>query len=249
MTEIVKTEFLKLKRYFILWIGAALMLLTVLMTLFTSLAEDGLVWDFQVLQEQVIKNFVTLIFPMCITLLTGYIIARESADDTLKNIVTIPVSYQKLVTGKLIVSAFLSLLLGLVCYLFTVIANFAMGYSGFSLPAAFRTALQFLFLALFLYISVLPVIVLTSRVQNAFLAGVILSLVYGFLSMFTGSGVIGSLYPVSAALGLIRYRSYDPGVSWNTALCALSISMMLAFGILMIPRSMRPVKKERRRRP
>ena len=41
-------------------------------------------WDFQFLCEQVIKNFVTMIFPMCITLITGYIISREYTDDTLK---------------------------------------------------------------------------------------------------------------------------------------------------------------------
>ena len=67
MAVIVKGEFMKLKRYFIVWIGVSLMLLNVLLTLFTSLAEDGMKWDFQFLCEQVIKNFVTMIFPMCIT--------------------------------------------------------------------------------------------------------------------------------------------------------------------------------------
>ena len=36
MVRIVKTEFYKLKRYHILWAGVALMLLSVLLTLFTS---------------------------------------------------------------------------------------------------------------------------------------------------------------------------------------------------------------------
>ena len=45
MVRIVKTEFYKLKRYHILWAGVALMLLSVLLTLFTSMANDGSVWD------------------------------------------------------------------------------------------------------------------------------------------------------------------------------------------------------------
>ena len=49
MAVIVKGEFMKLKRYFIVWIGVSLMLLNVLLTLFTSLAEDGMKWDFQFL--------------------------------------------------------------------------------------------------------------------------------------------------------------------------------------------------------
>lgn len=84
MVTIIKTEFVKLKRYFIIWIGVSLMLLTVLLTLFTTMADDGMVWDFQFLFEQVVKNFVTMIFPMCITLISGYMISREYTDDTLK---------------------------------------------------------------------------------------------------------------------------------------------------------------------
>ena len=87
-------------------------------------------WDFQFLCEQVIKNFVTMIFPMCITLITGYIISREYTDDTLKNIITIPVSFQKILAGKLIISGILSVFLGAVCFAFTVVANFIMGYGG-----------------------------------------------------------------------------------------------------------------------
>ena len=77
MVVIIKTEFLKLKRYHILWAGIALMLLSVLLTLFTSIANDGSVWDFSYLSEQVIKNNMSTIFPMCITLIAGYIISRE----------------------------------------------------------------------------------------------------------------------------------------------------------------------------
>lgn len=123
MAIIVKSEFMKLKRYFIVWIGISLMLLNVLLTLFTSVADDGMKWDFQFLYEQVVKNFVTMIFPMCITLITGYIISREYTDDTLKNIITIPVSFQKILAGKLIISAMLSVLLGAVCFIFTVVAS------------------------------------------------------------------------------------------------------------------------------
>ena len=64
MACIVKTEFYKLKRYHILWAGVALMLLSVLLTLFTSMANDGSVWDFAYLTEQVIKNNMSMIFTM-----------------------------------------------------------------------------------------------------------------------------------------------------------------------------------------
>ena len=71
MVRIVKTEFYKLKRYHILWAGVALMLLSVLLTLFTSMANDGSVWDFAYLTEQVIKNNMSCLLytsPMSITI-------------------------------------------------------------------------------------------------------------------------------------------------------------------------------------
>ncbi len=133
MVRIVKTEFYKLKRYHILWAGVALMLLSVLLTLFTSMANDGSVWDFAYLTEQVIKNNMSMIFPMCISLIAGYMISREQTDDTLKNILTVPISFKKLLTGKLIVCGVLSIIFGLICSLFTIIAEMIVGFPGFEI--------------------------------------------------------------------------------------------------------------------
>ena len=109
MLRIIKTEFYKLKRYYILWAGIALMLLSVLLTLFTSMANDGSVWDFAYLTEQVIKNNMSLIFPMCISLIAGYIISREHINDTLKNMLTVPVSFKKILTGTLFICGVISI--------------------------------------------------------------------------------------------------------------------------------------------
>ena len=86
MVRIVKTEFYKLKRYHILWAGVALMLLSVLLTLFTSMANDGSVWGFCLPHRTGYQKHMSMIFPMCISLIAGYMISREQTDDTLKNI-------------------------------------------------------------------------------------------------------------------------------------------------------------------
>lgn len=243
MVTIIKTEFVKLKRYFIIWIGVSLMLLTVLLTLFTTMADDGMVWDFQLLFEQVVKNFVTMIFPMCITLISGYMISREYTDDTLKNIETLPISFQKLLAGKLIVSAVLSLFLGAVCFAFTVIANFIMGYDGFALLPAITGLVQMTLLGFFLYLTMLPIIVLTSRQKGGFLVGVIVAFVYGFIGMFA-NGALQSIYPVTAALGIINYRAGAEGIAWNIGLCFISVLTMCAVGIALMFIKPKPQEKE-----
>ena len=74
MLVLMKTELWKLKRYHMIWAGVLLMLLSVLLTVFTTTAQDGTVWTFSYFAEQVIKNNFSTIFPMCIALITGYII-------------------------------------------------------------------------------------------------------------------------------------------------------------------------------
>ena len=81
----------------------------------------------------------------------------------------------------------------------------------------------------------MPIIVLTSRSPSGFLVGVIIAFVYGYGGLFaTGNMTIANLYPISAALGLIGYRSYDAAVSWNYVLCSTSLlTMMVITGVLL----------------
>lgn len=235
MIRIIKTEFYKLKRYHILWAGVALMLLSVLLTLFTSMANDGSVWDFAYLTEQVIKNNMSMIFPMCISLIAGYMISREQTDDTLKNILTVPVSFKRLLTGKLIVCGVLSIVFGLICSLFTVIAELIVGFPGFHFSLILQAVLQITAVNFFLYLVVLPIIIITSRKSSSFLIGVIVAFVYGYGGMFAaGNMTLANIYPITASLGMIHYRSYDAAVRWNTVTCMVSLVIVVAISAVLI---------------
>ena len=235
MVRIVKTEFYKLKRYHILWAGVALMLLSVLLTLFTSMANDGSVWDFAYLTEQVIKNNMSMIFPMCISLIAGYMISREQTDDTLKNILTVPISFKWLLTGKLIVCGVLSIIFGLICSLFTIIAEMIVGFPGFQISLALKAALQITAVNFFLYIAVLPIIIITCRKAGSFLVGVIIAFVYGYGGMFAaGNMALANIYPITASLGIIGYRSYDTAVNWSRTTCIFSLTAVVVISVVLI---------------
>lgn len=235
MRTIVKTELLKLKRYHIIWAGIALMLLSVLLTLFTSMANDGSVWDFRYLIEQVIKNNMSMIFPMCIALIAGYIISREEKDDVLKNIITIPISFKKLLVGKLIVCAMLSILFGLICTIFTLIAECIVGFPGFTVNLVIQGLVQITLENLLLYLAVLPIIVITSRLSGGFMIGVIVAFVYGYGGMFAaGNMTLANIYPITASLGLIGYRSYDTSVQWSFPLCLCSLIIIVAISVILV---------------
>ena len=235
MFRMVRTEIWKLKRYHIIWAGVFLMLLSVLLTLFSTTALDGTVWTFSFFAEQVLKNNITMIFPMCITLLAGYIIAREERDDTLKSIMTVPVSYRNLLWGKLFVCALLSLFLGFVSAVFTIMANLIMGFPGLSITSVLQTFIQFILNCLFLYIAVMPVIAVTTRIAGGHMIGTIIAFAYGYGGMFAaGNMTLANIYPITASMGLIQYRSYDEAVHWNVLLCGLSMIVALLVSVVTV---------------
>ena len=236
MVALMKTELWKLKRYHMIWAGVFLMLLAVLLTVFSTTALDGTVWTFPFFAEQVMKENITTIFPMCIALITGYIISREETDDTLKNILTIPVSFPVLLLGKLATGMLLSLFLGLASTMFTVAASFLLGFPGGTLPAILQAAAQIIPNCLFLYLAVLPIIAIAARLPNGHLIGAVVAFVYGYGGMFAaGNMTLANLYPVTASMGLVGYRSYDQAVHWNPLLCVFSLlATLLVCAVLVV---------------
>ena len=177
--------------------------------------------------DTVLINF-PLYCPKCkqetLTLIAGYIIAREKSDDTLKSIMTIPVSYPALIGGKLIVCGFLSLLFGITSTAFTVAAEFLVGFPGLTAATAIQALVQLTFSCLFLYIAVTPIIAITSRFSQGHMVGVILAFVYGYGGMFAaGNMTISTNDPSTASIGLSQYRSDDASVHLNKGLCVLSM--------------------------
>ena len=109
MGKIIKTEFLKLKRYSVIKAGIIMTVLSPLLSLFYSTANGGQTWTFDYFMQQVMISNCTLFFPIIIALIAGYIITREYTDDTMKNISTIPISYKQLLSGKLLVLLLLTI--------------------------------------------------------------------------------------------------------------------------------------------
>lgn len=172
MLKIAKTEFYKLKRYSVVWIGVATMLTVVLLTRFMATASDGAVHTLEYFSNSVIWNNFSLIFPATITLIAGYIIERERVDDTLKNILTIPIPFRKLLAGKLIAVGGLAIILAAIEFVFTMIIFFISRFPGFSFAGMILALVRMIGMNLFVYVAVLPIIVFTGQRAGSFMAGV-----------------------------------------------------------------------------
>ncbi len=241
MFAIIKTEFLKIKRYHILLIGLIGMFCSPLLQLFSQMAMNEELrnpdYNFAALTDSVIWGNTQIFMPVLFTLTGGYLINRESTDDTLKNILTVPISFRKFLAGKLTAIGILSVLFGIYSLIVTLVVSFFAGLPGINAPDFFYGLLRVIPLSALIYIIVLPVITLCSRKPGLFMTGSMISFLAGYSVLFFKRGLLRHLYPFSAALTLIGFdtssytRAPEKG---SLPLAILSLSFMLLAAVLLV---------------
>lgn len=244
MLRLLKTELWKLKRYSVIWIGVAAMFSVVLLTRFMAIAYSGAAHTLENFSNDVIWNNFTLIYPATITLITGYIMERERTDDTMKNLLVLPVSFRRLLTGKLLASGLLAIFLAVIEFIFAITVFFISGFTGFSLGIAFRSLFQMIGMNLCVYIAVLPIIVFTGQRSGTYMAGVAFAFFYGFVGVFASGHGLTNFYPVSVGLGLICYQGDGTKGTFDKSICFVVLLLMLALSVVMITFSYDRAKKQ-----
>lgn len=226
MTKLLQSEIWKLKRYSVIWIGIATMLSVVLLTCFMEIGTPGIP-TFSSFADNVIWNNFSLIFPATIALIAGYIIERERTDDTLKNLAAIPVSFRRLLIGKIIVCGIIAILLAMVEFIFTTIISFMGGYDGLALSNMIKILFQMIGMNCFVFVSVLPIIVFTGQRAGAFMSGVAFAFFYGFIGTFATGHGLASIYPITIGLGFINYLNGNDTGTYNIFLCSIVLLILI----------------------
>lgn len=230
------TEFQKLKRYSIILIGiigvACSPIISITMqNIMSDDAKSILNYTFPDLLNSTIWNNMTIFFPMILALIGGYMMNREYTDDTLKNLLTVPVSFPKLMAGKLVTLCVLSILLGLFNALVTVIVGLVACRENMTFSVILTGTLQITAMALFTCIGEMPLIACCGRKQDAFKGGAIVAFLLGYISIYFKNPLIRNLYPLSAGLSIVGFDG--EGFVSDTA-GAYSSSQNSLIGILVI---------------
>lgn len=233
MINLIQAEIWKLKRYSVVWIGIVTMLSVVLLTSFMEIGTPGIP-TFTSFSDNVIWNNFSLIFPSTVVLITGYIIERERTDDTLKNLITIPISFKTLLIGKIIVCGIISIFLAVIELVFTVIVSFLIGYERINYINVINSLLQMIGMNCFVFISVLPIIIFTGQRAGKFTQGVAFAFFYGFIGTFASGHGLASIYPVTIGLGFINYQNGSNSGIYNLFWCFIILLILLIISSIMI---------------
>lgn len=235
MINLIVSEFTKLKRYSIFWIGITAVAFSALFAAFQTFGTNHAAADYQGLWESVIWNNFSLVFPFTITLIGGYMINREYVDQTLKNLVTIPISIHALLAGKLIVLGFVTIGLSVFSFLCTLIIGVFTGCNGMNILTILLSFQQIVGMGICCFIAVLPIVIVFAKKVNGFFAGVGLAFVYGFCGIFIAGRNLQDFYPITAGLGLIGYGgniengmiTYNPSLGFSILLAVIILSIVM----------------------
>lgn len=133
--------------------------------------------------------------------LAGYIITREYTDDTMKNILTIPIPYKQLLSGKLLILLLLTISFSLIGCVIALVINIIVGFPGVHFGNLLNMFIRVTGANIGIYISVLPIILIFCCSANNFLGGVALAFVYGYFGTFEGT--LLNYYPIKASMILV----------------------------------------------
>lgn len=236
MLNSIITEFQKLRRYSIILIGIIGVACSPIITItsqniMTDDAKSILNYTFPDLMNSTIWNNMTIFFPMILALIGGYMMNREYSDDTLKNILVVPVLFPKMIISKLAALGVLSVLFGLFNSLITIIVGLIACRENMTVTTVLTGTIQITIMALFTCIGEMPLIAYCGRKRDAFKGGAIIAFLLGYISIYFKNPMIRNLYPLSAGLSIVNFEG--EGFVSDTA-GAYSASQNSLIGIVVI---------------
>ena len=164
MWNLLKSELLKLRRCQILLVGLVALALCPLVQYGSQLIVEAEYrnpnYDFSALFENVVWGNTQIFLPISLVMIGGWLIDRESTHDTLKNIMTIPVSMPKMLGAKLLLVGMLAVLLGIYSVGITLITGLTVGLSGLTAEVFFHGGTQIVLAALTTYLVCMPLILI-----------------------------------------------------------------------------------------
>lgn len=250
MKDLVRTEIAKMRRSQILLVGVIALALCPLLQYGThqmTAAQEP--FGMADLFKSVIWGNVQMFLPISFVMIGGFVISRETSDDTLKSLLTVPVSYPRLLTGKLLAVGLLSVIFGLYSCAATLLTGCVTGLEWGSAAALAGRCVQNIAVSVLTYGVTMPMIVLFGGRPGAYLGGSIAAFFCGYSILFFKNGLLRSVYPFLAAFALVGFDTAEfngAKVSASIGFSMLSLAVTWIAAVLLVMKSRPPERRQRR---
>lgn len=201
LLNLIYTEMLKFKRsqmFLISCIGAATAPFVCFIAFINMKSQKP---DVPILFQEVFYQVnlytVLLIGVPLYGIITAYIYNREYVENTLKNILTIPVSRIKFFLGKFILLFIWIVILTLISWLLTLVFGLIGGFEGLTTDVLLDSLIQFFTGGILLYLLSTPVIFISIILKN-YVSTIVLTLVITMINVLIVKSDYVVLYPWTA---------------------------------------------------
>ncbi|WP_139375944.1 ABC transporter permease [Clostridium oryzae] len=229
MLTLVSLEINKLKRSKIMYVCIGTMFL-----FFLCAAAQGLKSNYSAhrIMEDTLTYSTFLIFPALLAVIGSYMIGKEFEEDTMKNILIIPVNFARLAAAKLITTLIIGIAMSLFLFLFTIITCGIATSREVTAVFVLVGLKNYILQAIGCFLAVVPIISAAATVKNGYLISVVITEIYSFAGLFAASSNYRDLYPISAAFGFSgavgRVRLTE------NLICGLVLLACLAAGLIIL---------------
>ncbi|MBY0115565.1 ABC transporter permease [Paenibacillus sp. FSL R5-0623] len=237
MVNLLYTELLKLKRskmFLLSIIGAAVAPLMVAAAMFVQMKtkEPYLVAQFSVLMSNTSIYAVLVIGVPLYGVITAYLYNREYAEDTMKNLLTIPVSRVALLMSKWIMLLGWIMLLTLSAWALAIIFGSLGQFAGLTPQFVLNSLSNYVVAGLLLFLLSTPIILIT-LVLKSFVPAIIVTIIITLVNVMLATSEHRGLFPWTAALDIANgtlEAKYPPEYSYISIAATFIICLGLAIG-------------------
>jgi len=206
LVDLLYTELLKLKRskmFLLSILGAVVAPFMVVVSTYIQIKtkESALSVPFAELFYETNLYVVLLIGVPLYGVVTAYLFNREYAEDTLKNLLTIPVSRTSILLSKMLLLFMWIMLLTLVAWGLTLLLGLLGQFQGLSTSLLVKSIKQFLIAGAFLFILSTPIILITIVLKN-YVPTIILAISITLVNVMSFNSEHRGLIPWTAAFDI-----------------------------------------------
>lgn len=212
LVSLLQCEWMKLKNSKMLLVSVLGAMVTPFMLFVEILKESSDKPDFQFTYYTLFSHsnfYMILIFGLVVyTVFTAFLYSREYTENTLKMILTIPVSRHALLISKFIVLLIWCVLLSVLSWIFCLIISCICGAAGFSIVVLAKSLWENIYATTILVFTLTPLIYL-SILTKGIVVPVITSATILMVNAALSNESYASLFPWSASY-LLATKGLDP---------------------------------------
>ncbi|MBG9583540.1 bacitracin ABC transporter permease [Bacillus thuringiensis] len=221
MVNLLYTELLKLKRsnmFLISIIGAGVAPFLVVVASYIHIKTKQptpTIWFHQLFTEVNLYTTLVIGFPLY-GVVVAYLFTREYAEDTLKNLLTIPVSRISFIISKFIILFLWIMMLTLVAWSLTLILGLLGNFPGFNTTLLLGSFLKFLICGGLLFLLSSPTVLLT-LLMKSYVPPIILTVIITMTNLMLVNSKHKDLFPWTATLDIANNElqpTYPPEYSY-----------------------------------